>query len=154
MAVLQSGHILALSAGFCAALASVFGKLAMDGGPTQVLRQPICSLLAAVESDCQSQASAASQLSEKVTDSLASFTTCLSVLCSKAALVGIINNVFGGRPTQAVMGIRMALFCLVFVTNGFMWTLFSKSLALCTSSMEATVINSAANFLFTVCSKL
>ena len=35
----------ALMSGACAAMASVFGKLAMDGGPTQRLHPYICGVL-------------------------------------------------------------------------------------------------------------
>ena len=45
---------------------------------------------------------------------------------------------------------RLALFALVFVFNALMWTLFTKSLCGCSSSVEATVTNTASNFFFTV----
>ncbi|XP_033754097.1 transmembrane protein 42-like isoform X2 [Pecten maximus] len=37
-------------------------------------------------------------------------------------------------------------FGMIFVSNALMWTCFTKSLQLCTSSLEATVINTATNF--------
>ncbi|XP_021339923.1 transmembrane protein 42-like isoform X2 [Mizuhopecten yessoensis] len=38
-------------------------------------------------------------------------------------------------------------FGLIFVSNALMWTCFTKSLQLCPSSLEATVINTATNFI-------
>ncbi|XP_060076405.1 transmembrane protein 42-like [Ylistrum balloti] len=43
--------------------------------------------------------------------------------------------------------IQGVCFGLIFISNALMWTCFTKSLQLCTSSLEATVINTATNFL-------
>ncbi|KAI0214071.1 hypothetical protein LSAT2_000839 [Lamellibrachia satsuma] len=45
--------------------------------------------------------------------------------------------------------IRFTFFGLIFICNALMWTLFVKSLQTCSSSLEATVTNTAANFFFT-----
>ncbi|XP_071481486.1 uncharacterized protein [Diadema antillarum] len=44
--------------------------------------------------------------------------------------------------------LRVAVFALVFVFNGLMWTLFTKSLQLCRSSLHATMTNSSSNLIF------
>ncbi|XP_002739189.1 uncharacterized protein LOC100369684 [Saccoglossus kowalevskii] len=46
------------------------------------------------------------------------------------------------------LSMRIISFCMVFIFNAVMWTLFVKSLRKCTSSLEATVINTASNFFF------
>lgn len=42
---------------------------------------------------------------------------------------------------------QIVCFGLIFVCNILMWTCFTKSLQLCSSSLEATVINTATNFI-------
>ncbi|XP_077982116.1 uncharacterized protein LOC144437132 [Glandiceps talaboti] len=44
--------------------------------------------------------------------------------------------------------LRMTCFAMIFIFNAVMWTLFVKSLRKCSSSVEATIINTAANFFF------
>ncbi|XP_066289811.1 transmembrane protein 42-like [Branchiostoma lanceolatum] len=43
---------------------------------------------------------------------------------------------------------RIICFGMVFVLNAVMWVFFTKALAICKSSVEATVTNTAANFFF------
>ncbi|KAK2189000.1 hypothetical protein NP493_118g04026 [Ridgeia piscesae] len=45
--------------------------------------------------------------------------------------------------------VRFTFFGLIFLFNALMWTVFVKSLQTCSSSLEATVTNTAANFFFT-----
>lgn len=45
--------------------------------------------------------------------------------------------------------LRLVCFGCIFVFNALMWTFYTKSLQFCTSSIEATVTNTGANFLFT-----
>ena len=49
-----------------------------------------------------------------------------------------------------VIAARVSSLTLVFLCNALMWTLFVKSLQKCGSSAEATVTNSASNFVSTV----
>ena len=51
---------------------------------------------------------------------------------------------------QVCLYIQILFFLLIFVCNGIMWTFFTKSLQYCSSSVEATVTNTASNFLCTV----
>ena len=53
---------------------------------------------------------------------------------------------------QLLIYVRIVFFGLIFICNAVMWTLFVKSLQKCSSSLEATVTNTAANFFFTVSS--
>ncbi|XP_071173053.1 transmembrane protein 42-like isoform X1 [Mytilus edulis] len=50
---------------------------------------------------------------------------------------------------QISVYIQVLFFLMIFVCNGVMWTFFTKSLQYCSSSVEATVTNTASNFLFT-----
>ncbi|XP_048756155.2 transmembrane protein 42-like [Ostrea edulis] len=43
--------------------------------------------------------------------------------------------------------LRILFFAMIFVCNGLMWTFFTKSLQFCSSTAEATVTNTASNFL-------
>jgi len=51
---------------------------------------------------------------------------------------------------QMLVYVRFTFFGLIFLFNALMWTVFVKSLQTCSSSLEATVTNTAANFFFTV----
>ena len=46
--------------------------------------------------------------------------------------------------------LRVIFFAMIFICNGMMWTLFTKSLQFCSSTAEATVTNTASNFLVSV----
>ncbi|KAL3860749.1 hypothetical protein ACJMK2_010824 [Sinanodonta woodiana] len=46
-------------------------------------------------------------------------------------------------------GLRVACFLGIFIFNALMWTFYTKSLQFCRSTVEATVTNTAANFLLT-----
>ncbi|KAK3579187.1 hypothetical protein CHS0354_022724 [Potamilus streckersoni] len=47
------------------------------------------------------------------------------------------------------LGLRMTCFVGIFLFNALMWTFYTKSLQFCRSTVEATVTNTAANFLLT-----
>ena len=51
---------------------------------------------------------------------------------------------------QWIAAIRVVSFILMILLNCIMWTTFTKALQYSTNSVEATVTNTAANFLFTV----
>lgn len=44
---------------------------------------------------------------------------------------------------------QIALFILMILTNGLMWTTFTKALAASRTTIEATVVNTASNFVVT-----
>ncbi|XP_015908978.1 transmembrane protein 42 [Parasteatoda tepidariorum] len=44
---------------------------------------------------------------------------------------------------------RVGFFIAMMLSNLLMWTLFSKALVVCSTTLEATVTNTAANFFFT-----
>lgn len=48
---------------------------------------------------------------------------------------------------QISLLLRIVFFALIFICNGMMWTFFTKSLQYCSSTAEATVTNTASNFL-------
>ncbi|XP_023228935.1 transmembrane protein 42-like [Centruroides sculpturatus] len=45
--------------------------------------------------------------------------------------------------------VQIGFFLLMLLSNALMWTLFTKALQLCATTLEATVTNTAANFFFT-----
>ena len=45
---------------------------------------------------------------------------------------------------------RLLGFAGIFVFNALMWVLFTKSMHLCSSTLEATAFNTSSNFIFTV----
>ena len=47
------------------------------------------------------------------------------------------------------LAIRVLFFSLTVISNTVMWTLYSKSLSLSTSSLQPTLLNSSSNFCFT-----
>ncbi|XP_041375934.1 transmembrane protein 42-like [Gigantopelta aegis] len=61
-----------------------------------------------------------------------------------------------GSPfmSTVITAVRVCGVCSMFLCNGLMLTLFSKSLQLCPSSVEATVTNTAANFIVTAVASL
>ncbi|XP_070574659.1 transmembrane protein 42-like [Ptychodera flava] len=97
------GFSLAVSAGLCAAMASVCAKLAMA-------------------SDAVAQLCIASKLKYDILDIVIPD-------CESIALY-----------------LRFLCFAMIFLFNAMMWTLFVKSLRKCSSSLEATLINTATNF--------
>lgn len=50
---------------------------------------------------------------------------------------------------QFLMTFRALFFVFMILCNTIMWTVFTKSLHFCKSTLEATVTNTAANFFFT-----
>ncbi|XP_046585230.1 transmembrane protein 42-like [Haliotis rubra] len=54
-----------------------------------------------------------------------------------------------GKHEKTVLAVRLCGVVGIFLCNGLMWTLFTKSLQLCSSSVDATVTNTAGNFLVT-----
>ena len=52
---------------------------------------------------------------------------------------------------QVVAVLRVIGVVLMLLFNALMWMLFTKSLQQCRSTVEATVLNSSANFCITVC---
>jgi len=98
------GFTLALMAGSCAAVASVFAKLTMSPA---MWKGWICETL------------------------LVNWTT------------------LDGTCNMMIATARLSSLFLVFLCNAVMWTLFVKSLRKCGSSAEATVANSASNFVCT-----
>lgn len=51
---------------------------------------------------------------------------------------------------QISLMVRVVFFAMIFICNGMMWTLFTKSLQFCSSTAEVTVTNTASNFLVSV----
>ncbi|XP_072169387.1 uncharacterized protein [Diadema setosum] len=102
---MAAGHglVLAVSAGVCAASASLCAKLAMSG--------------------------------DEMKD-----------LCSRNVEDVKLEHMPSCHVITTVL--RVAVFALVFVFNGLMWTLFTKSMQLCRSSLHATMTNSSSNLIF------
>ncbi|XP_076372257.1 uncharacterized protein LOC143257446 [Tachypleus tridentatus] len=48
-----------------------------------------------------------------------------------------------------LIAVRLGFFLLMVLSNAVMWMLFTKALCLCSTTIEATLTNTAANFLFT-----
>lgn len=74
-------------------------------------------------------------------------------VCAKLAMSADVihakcqNLIVSSLCDQTTLYIRVLFFAMIFVCNAVMWTLFTKSLQFCTSSVEATVTNTASNFL-------
>jgi len=121
----RTGQIQAVGAGLCAACASLFAKLAVV---SQKVPDICCGALEFV-------ASFSGNKSESI-DILKTALPQLTVaeVCSSAAIC-----------------LRVLCFGLVFAFNAVMWTLFVKSLQR-TSSVVATITNTASNFFFTAVS--
>lgn len=51
---------------------------------------------------------------------------------------------------QVIVFTRIGFFIAMLLSNALMWTLFTKALRMSSTTLEATVTNTAANFLFTV----
>lgn len=112
------GILLAILAGLCAALASVFAKLAMASESTLALCQLTSKYLEEI------------LLLYEITN--ASF-----------YLISILDC------DQIVSYIRIICFGMIFLCNALMWTLFVKAMQKCSSTVEATLINTASNLAFT-----
>jgi drug/metabolite transporter (DMT)-like permease len=100
------GFVLSTVAGTCAGLASVFGKLAVDGVWVQRFIDQICG----------------------------AFSTSTST-----STAGLMVEEYAGPA------LRAGCFGMIIVCNMVMWNLFVKSMNL-SSSVTATVVNSATNF--------
>eukprot|EP00123_Amoebidium_parasiticum_P003626 comp14918_c0_seq1/m.11476 comp14918_c0_seq1/g.11476 ORF comp14918_c0_seq1/g.11476 comp14918_c0_seq1/m.11476 type:complete len:151 (-) comp14918_c0_seq1:402-854(-) len=105
---MREGLVLALSAGLCAALASVAGKMSFDDHYLHNMFSYVMGMM--LEADVRDD------------KQILHWVTRIGRVCS---------------------------FGLMFGFNALMWTLFTKSLSKCSSTLEATVTNSAANFFFT-----
>lgn len=129
--MLGLGFPLALVAGFFAAVASVFSKLAFEEeGVT--LRYYACLVL--MEELCTS-----------VSVTVFCLTHCLG---QQAIMMELLLCLV---YTQVVLILRIGCFFLLLLSNALMWTLFVKALQGCGSTVEAAVANSASNFICTVC---
>ena len=121
--MLGVGFSLAVGAGFFAAMASVFSKLAFEDDGT-TLKHTTCLFLA---------------------ESL-----CTNV---RSPFQGQDIMVSPHLPLlQVVLFLRVVCFLLLLLSNVFMWTLFVKALQGCGSTVEAAVANTGSNFVFTVTS--
>lgn len=115
------GQGLAVAAGICAALASIFAKLAVaSNAVTDLCTKSLHSVLNWTTSPDDSDGP---HENSSVMD-----------LCSSATLI-----------------IRLLCFGLMFASNAVMWTLFVRSLQ-STSSVIATITNTASNIFFTAVS--
>ena len=108
------GVLLAVIAGLCASLASVFAKLAMASDSTTTL----CVQLTEYSRDILPP------LEENLTST---FLDC----------------------DQVVLYMRIICFGMIFLCNALMWTIYVKALQKCSSTVEATLINTASNLTFT-----
>ncbi|XP_005105809.1 uncharacterized protein LOC101847363 [Aplysia californica] len=51
--------------------------------------------------------------------------------------------------SQLALVVRLAGLAGIFLFNALMWVLFTKSMHMCSSTLEATAFNTASNFFFT-----
>ncbi|KFM82192.1 Transmembrane protein 42, partial [Stegodyphus mimosarum] len=60
------------------------------------------------------------------------------------------TNVFTYTPVceNVLFVTRVGFFLAMLLSNALMWTLFTKALRICSTTLEATVTNTAANFFF------
>lgn len=116
----------AIGAGVCAAAAAVFAKLAIDLREGTGLPRLLCLWMAQAQ-DLD------------------------GTVCTSDSLAGDAFTISDQGVTWQQLAWLMRLVCLglVFASNALMWALFTKALASSSSSVYATVINSAANFLCT-----
>ncbi|XP_052230968.1 transmembrane protein 42-like isoform X3 [Dreissena polymorpha] len=66
----------------------------------------------------------------------------------------ICSGILAGTQLMALCDtllyvLRAGCFASIFIFNSLMWTLFTKSLQHCSSTIEATITNTGANFLIT-----
>lgn len=87
----------------------------------------------------------------------------LASLCGKFSMAGgetasacqsVFTHWLSGASAHYLCGnlitvIRVVFFLLMIGCNAVMWTVFTKALRLCTTTLEAAVTNTASNFFFT-----
>ncbi|KAL6061158.1 hypothetical protein QOT17_013075 [Balamuthia mandrillaris] len=116
------GLLFAALAGSCAAMASVFGKLAMDSSIAQNTWLPLAGW------------------------SLTTLNTTSSFsLDDNAILFSVLDHSIS-LLDGVVITLRLLCFGLFFLSNLLMWNMFVKSLNNTSSSLVPTVINTATNF--------
>ncbi|KAL6072609.1 hypothetical protein QOT17_005430 [Balamuthia mandrillaris] len=117
------GLLFAALAGSCAAMASVFGKLAMDSSIAQTTWRPLAGW------------------------SLTNLNTTTSSfsLDDNAILFSVLDHSIS-LLDGFVIALRLLCFGLFFLSNLLMWNMFVKSLNNTSSSLVPTVINTATNF--------
>ncbi|XP_063951397.1 transmembrane protein 42-like [Lytechinus pictus] len=81
-------------------------------------------------------------------------------LCAKLAMSGeevaefcsylheIMQSDLVPPCSMIAFAMRIGVFSLIFIFNGLMWTLFTKSMQLCPASLHATMTNSSSNLIF------
>jgi len=116
------GHMLAAGAGFFAALSSVFGKLAMASDFAASLCQ--IALTFAYIDYFHPDMPSDNIVKEDTED--------IQYICESLSFY-----------------VRVVFFGLIFLCNTLMWTLFVRAMQACSSTVEATIINTASNLVFT-----
>ncbi|XP_037284373.1 uncharacterized protein LOC119177092 isoform X1 [Rhipicephalus microplus] len=95
---------------------------------------------------------------------LSGFLAALASLCGKFSMAGgetssvcqvVFSHWLSGPSAHYICEnlitvIRVVFFFLMIACNAVMWTVFTKALRLCTTTLEAAVTNTASNFFFTV----
>ncbi|XP_054707831.1 uncharacterized protein LOC129217539 [Uloborus diversus] len=76
---------------------------------------------------------------------------CESVVQKLQGMDNNAENVYSFAPVcqNMIVFTRMGFFLAMLLSNGVMWTLFTKALRTSSTTLEATVTNTAANFFFT-----
>lgn len=94
---------------------------------------------------------------------LSGFLAALASLCGKFSMAGgetssvcqvVFSHWLSGPSAHYICEnlitvIRVVFFFLMIACNAVMWTVFTKALRLCTTTLEAAVTNTASNFFFT-----
>ncbi|XP_064466791.1 uncharacterized protein LOC135377940 [Ornithodoros turicata] len=94
---------------------------------------------------------------------ISGFLAALASLCGKFSMTAdetqnlceiLSSNWFSNGSShyfcdRMVTTLRLSFFTLMITCNAVMWTLFTKALRLCTTTLEATVTNTASNFFST-----
>ncbi|XP_075560062.1 uncharacterized protein LOC142591680 isoform X1 [Dermacentor variabilis] len=124
------GMTLSLLSGFLAALASLCGKFSMASGETA----SVCQVV----------------FSHWVSGPSAHY-VCgnVSFVFSMSNKVKVLKQTFLYSTLQLITVIRVVFFFLMIACNAVMWTIFTKALRLCTTTLEAAATNTASNFFFT-----
>lgn len=87
----------------------------------------------------------------------------LASLCGKISMAGgettnicetVASHWLAGAPAHyfcenVITVVRVSFFGLMIACNAVMWTVFTKALRLCATTLEAAVTNTASNFFFT-----
>ena len=118
----SAGFMLAVLAGTCASLASVSSKLALEGEGKTLRYVVPCGWMTELQ--------------------------CINV----RAQFGAWRWYIGQLLAQVLIVIRSLCIILMLVFNAVMWNVFVKALQKSSSTVQATVINSASNFFCTVSS--